>query len=89
LHGNNGFGGNCSDDAFERRRYKVGLVQVRFDPGFHPEANRAKAEAQPGDRFDAEDTIWFVALAKEQLTLIANDRFHGIPFVVGEIVGHQ
>lgn len=50
------------------------------DFGFHSETHRAKAEAQLPERFDAEDAIWFVAPAIEQLTLITADGFHEISF---------
>ena len=49
---------------------------------FHAEAHRAKDEFQL-HRADSEDAIWFVALAKEQLTLIADYGLHGISFVEG------
>ena len=47
---------------------------------FHTEAHRTKSEIQLR-RLDSEDTIWFVALAKEQLALIAENGFHVVPFI--------
>jgi hypothetical protein len=58
-----------------------------FDLRFHSESDRAKAEAQLCGGFDAEDATRLVAPAIEQLTLITNDWFHGIPLVVGENPG--
>jgi len=58
------------------------LVFMGFDLGFHSEAHRPEAETQLG-RADAEAPTWFVALAEEQLALIADHRFHGFPFVCG------
>ena len=54
-----------------------------FDLRFHAKAHRLEAEAHPG-RADAENTTRLVALAKEQLALIADDWFHGISFRLGD-----
>jgi hypothetical protein len=55
---------------------------IHCDLWFHSEAHRAKNEVQLRRWFDSDDTIWFVALAKEQLALVTDDWFHGFPFVV-------
>jgi hypothetical protein len=44
---------------------------------------RAKNNVQFRDRAEAQETIWFVALAKEQLALVTDDWFHGSPLVKG------
>jgi hypothetical protein len=46
------------------------LAFIGFDLWFHTEAHRAEDEVQLHRRFDSEDTVWFVALAKEQLALV-------------------
>jgi hypothetical protein len=46
---------------------------------FQTEAHRAKYKIQ-FHRANSDDTIWFVALAKEQLTLVTEHWFHGISF---------
>jgi hypothetical protein len=46
---------------------------------FQTEAHRAEDEVQLR-RADLDDTTWFVALAKEQLALIAENGLHGISF---------
>jgi hypothetical protein len=51
-----------------------------FDFWFHSEAHRSEDEVQLRQRVDAEDSIWFVAPAKEQLTLVMDYRFHGLSF---------
>lgn len=48
----------------------MSLAFMTFDLGFQSEAHRA----------DAEDTIRFVALAKEQLALVADYGLHVISF---------
>jgi hypothetical protein len=55
------------------------LAFIRFDLWFQTEAHRAKREIQ-FHRADSDDTIWFVALAKEQLALIAENGLHGASF---------
>ncbi len=57
----------------------MSLAFMTFDLGFQSEAHRAEAETQL-HRADAEDTIRFVALAKEQLALVADCGLHGISF---------
>ena len=56
-----------------------------FDLWFHSEAHPAEDEVQLRHRVDAEDTIWFVAPAREQLALVTGGGFHGFPFVEGEV----
>jgi hypothetical protein len=56
----------------------VGLIRG-YDFWFYSETHRAKFEIQ-FHRADSEDTIWFVALSKEQLALIAENGLHGISF---------
>jgi hypothetical protein len=58
------------------------LAFIRFDLWFQTEANRAKREIQ-FHRADSDDTIWFVALAKEQLALVTEYGLHGISFRLG------
>jgi hypothetical protein len=53
-----------------------------FDLGFHPETHRTKFKMQL-HWVDSDDTIGFVALAKEQLALITENGFHGFPWVKG------
>jgi hypothetical protein len=67
---------SCSGCHTTERSTRWGDVQ---DYRFQPKAHRAENEGQLRRRFDADDTIWFVALAKEQRTLILADWFHGIP----------
>jgi hypothetical protein len=55
-----------------------GITFIDFDLRFHTEAHRAKDKVQLR-RLDS-DTIWFVAPAKEQLALIADNWLHGISF---------
>jgi hypothetical protein len=56
---------------------------IRFNLGFRSEARRAKHELQFHRRPDSNETIWFVALSKEQLTLITENWLHELPFVNG------
>jgi len=49
-----------------------------FDLRFQSETHRAEDKVQLR-RLDS-DTIWFVALAKEQLALIAENGLHGSSF---------
>jgi hypothetical protein len=49
-----------------------------FHLRFHTETHRAKFNMQ--FRRADSDAIRFVALAKEQLTLVTDDEFHGTPF---------
>ena len=60
----------------------VELVQERIgcDFRFQSEAHGAEAKLQLRGRADSDNTIWFIALAKEQLALIADNRFHVISF---------
>ena len=53
---------------------------IGFDLRFESETDRAEGEIQLHARFDSDYTIWFVALAKEQLALISENGFHGISF---------
>jgi hypothetical protein len=55
------------------------LAFIRFDFWFQTEAHRAKREFQFHGA-DSDDTTWFVALAKEQLALIAENGLHGTSF---------
>ena len=55
---------------------------MTFDFWFQTEAHRAEDEFQL-HRADSDDTIWFVALAEEQLALIAEHGLHGIYFGLG------
>jgi hypothetical protein len=43
---------------------------------FHTEAHRTKAEVQ----FHRADSVWFIALANEQLALVTENGLHGISF---------
>ncbi len=43
-------------------------------------ARRAKLQARSHAPPDSQDSSWFVALAKEQLALITNERSHRISF---------
>jgi hypothetical protein len=52
---------------------------IRFDLRFHSESDRAECEAQ-FRRTEAEHTVWFGALAEEQLALMADGIPHGISF---------
>jgi hypothetical protein len=63
------------------------LIELRdsFDLRFHSETDRAEDKVQL-PRLDS-DTIWFVALAKEQLALIAENGLHGISFRFGLLNG--
>jgi hypothetical protein len=61
----------------------MGFAFMCCDLWFHSEAHRAKNEVQLRRRLDSDDTIWFVALAKEQLALMTDDWFHGISFRCG------
>jgi len=54
------------------------IAFIRSDLRLHAEAHRTKRETHFRG-LDA-DATWFVALAKEQLALIANDGFHGTSF---------
>src|SRR5690242_7495258 len=44
---------------------------IRFNLWFDSESHRAKDDVEFRGRFDPDNTIWFIALAKEQLALIA------------------
>jgi hypothetical protein len=46
---------------------------------FQTEAHRTKFKIQLR-RADSDDTIWFVALAKEQFALVAENGLHVISF---------
>ena len=48
---------------------------VDFDLWFRTKSDRAEDESQ-FRRADSDDTIWFVALAKEQLALVAENGLH-------------
>lgn len=64
----------------------MSLAFMGFDLWFQSEAHRAEAEVQlywP----NADDTIWSVAPAKEQLALVADYELHGISFRYGLMVG--
>jgi hypothetical protein len=50
-----------------------------FDFRFQTEAHRAKFKMQLR-RLDSDNATWLIALAKEQLALITQDRSHGISF---------
>ena len=63
--------------AFESRR----IALIRLELRLHSEPHRAKDKNQ-FRRLDPE-AIWLVALAKEQLALITDYRFHNFPFVDG------
>jgi hypothetical protein len=47
---------------------------------FRTGARRAKQQVPLYGRSNSDDSNWFVALAKEQLTLVTHDGFHGISF---------
>jgi len=55
------------------------FAYVSCNSWFHSEAHRAKYRIQ-FHRADSDDTIWFVASAKEQLALVAKYWFHGFSF---------
>jgi hypothetical protein len=55
------------------------LAFIRFDLWFQTEAHRTEREVQ-FHRADSDDTTWFVALANEQLALVAENGLHGISF---------
>jgi hypothetical protein len=57
----------------------MSLVFMRFDLRFQAEANRTKRETQ-FHRADSDDTVGFVALAEEQLALVAENGLHDVPF---------
>lgn len=71
LGGDSAVGGSGRGDSIS--------LFIEFDLRFRSESHRLEAEAQLSWA-DAEDAMWFVALAEEQLALIAEDRFHGISF---------
>ena len=52
---------------------------VDFDLWFRTKSDRAEDESQ-FRRTDSDDTIWFVALAKEQLALVTDNRSHWFSF---------
>jgi hypothetical protein len=54
---------------------------ILSDFWFQPETHRTKNETHPR-RPNSEDTIWFVALAKEQPTLVWEQWLHGTFFRV-------
>lgn len=56
------------------------LAFIRLDLWLQPEAHGTKTELQL-HRSDSEDTIWFIALAEEQLTLITENGLHVVPFI--------
>src|SRR6266576_3719376 len=56
------------------------LAFIRFDLWFQTVAHRAKRETQ-FHRAGSDDAIWFIALAKEQLALIAANGLHRAPFL--------
>jgi hypothetical protein len=57
------------------------LAFIGFDLWLQAEAHRTKAETQLRRRANSDDTIWFVALAKEQLAFVANDWSQWFPFL--------
>jgi hypothetical protein len=59
------------------------LAFIRFDLWFQSETRRTKDEVQLRRRLDSEDSVWPIALAKEQWAAITKRGFHGIPFRVG------
>ena len=67
----------------------IGCVFICFDFWFLPEPGRAEGEPQ-FHRLDSNSTIWFVALAREQLTASpcgrpSDNRFHWwLPFLNAE-----
>ena len=62
----------------ERSATTIVLLQA-FDLRFHSETNRTERKAQ-FRRTETENTVWFDALAEEQLALIADGIFHGSSF---------
>jgi hypothetical protein len=52
-----------------------------FDLWFQSETDRAKRETE-FHRTNSDDSIWFVALAKEQLALVTHNGFHGNSFLL-------
>src|SRR3954466_7781187 len=60
--------------------YQPGALLLSYrtetDSWFLSEAHRTKNEGHLYRRADSEDSLWFVALAKEQLALISDNRFH-------------
>ena len=69
-------------EALMRTPLDVELVQERLgcDFWFQSEAHGAEAKLHLRRRTDSDNTIWLIALAKEQLALIADNRFHVISF---------
>jgi hypothetical protein len=55
---------------------------IRFEFWFQTEPDGSEGELE-FHRTNPEGAAWFVALAKEQLALIAKNGLHGIPFIMG------
>ena len=58
------------------------LAFIRFDLWFQSETHRMKDEVQLRRRLDSEDSVWPIALAKEQWAATTENGFHGIPYRV-------
>jgi hypothetical protein len=63
--------------------HSIFFAFIGFDLRFHPEPHWTKDKVEFRGRSDPEGAIWLVALAKEQLALITENRLHGISFVNG------
>ena len=57
----------------------IGFKVLRFD--LRTGARRTEHQVQPRSRPDSDDSIWFVALAKEQWSLVMDRGSHKFPLV--------
>jgi hypothetical protein len=60
---------------------------IYFDAWFASKSNRAKYEVQLRAWADSEDSVWSVALSKEQLALISENGSHGTSFPFNSCFG--